>query len=430
MMNNMKIYILLSMALFGVLTTTAQSRILTIEDCREMALTNNTRMKTSEAAVSQAKDAKNEAFTRFFPSVSATGMAYNLNKGLVEMDMGPDAGTVAMLKNGIIGGVTLTQPIFAGGQIINGNRLAELGITISELQLAQSRNEVLLTTEQYYWQIVSLKEKERTLNSLKVMLDTIRHDVDVAVRAGVRYQNDLLQVELRRNEIASGLLNIRNNMEVCRMVLAQYIGQQGNEWDIAGLGSEPVMPEHPQTYFCDHSSAIFSTPEYNLLQNNVKAQNLQYKMAVGKNLPTVAVGGGYMYDNLMDKDHSFLAGFVSVSVPISGWWGGSHSMRKQKTAVHIAEMELSDKSELLMVRMMSQWSELQNSYSQIQLAIESIAQAKENMRLEESRYIAGTVSMSDLLEAQSLYQQSCDKYADAYANYCVKRVQYLQSTGR
>lgn len=406
-----------------------QTKTLTLDECREMALVNNTKMKTSAAAVQQAKSTKNEAFTQFFPTVSASGMAFDLSDPLLQLDMG-QLGSMSLIKDGIMGGVTLTQPIFAGGQIYNGNKLASLGITISELQLKQSRNEVLLTTEQYYWQIVSLKEKERTLTSMKVMLDTIRHDVDLAVKAGLRYQNDLLQVQLRCNEVASNLLNVKNATAVCRMVLAQYIGMSQSEWDVAGLTNGYTLPEPPQTYFCDHANALYATPEYSLLQSNVKAQELQYKMAVGKNLPTVAVGGGYMYNNVMDKDRTYWAGLVSVSIPISGWWGGSHAMSKQKTAINVAEMELADKSELLVVNMQSQWSDLQNCYSQIELAIESINQANENLRLEQSRYKAGTTSMSDLLEAQLLYQQSCDKYADAYAQYCVKRVQYLQSTGR
>lgn len=430
-MNKIKQYAsLLIVAVVTTATAEAQTRVLTLDDCREMALENNAKMKTAEASVSQARSAKNEAFTNFFPTVSATGTAFNMNKGLIEIDMGPEMGSMSMLKNGIVGGVTFTQPIFVGGQIINGNRLAELGITVSELQLRQSRNEVLLTTEQYYWQIVSLKEKEQTLLSLKTMLDTITHDVNVAVNAGIAYQNDLLQVQLRTNEVESGLLNIRNGISVCRMVLAQYIGESGTAWEIAPLDNGHSLPEHPQTYYCDHASALANTPEYNLLNSNVKAQKLQYKMSVGKNLPSVAVGGGYMFDNLLDKDRTYVAGFVTVSVPISGWWGGSHAMRKQKTAVNMAEIELSDKSELLMVKMQSSWNDLLNSYNQIEIAISSIAQAKENMRLDEARYRAGTVSMSDLLEAQSLYQQSCDKYAEVYADYCVKRVIYLQSTGR
>ena len=62
-----------------------------------------------------------------------------------------------------------------------------------------------------------------------------------------------------------------------------------------------------------------NTVEYDLLDKNVQAGVVQKRLAIGKNLPSVAVGAGYMYDNLMNKDHPFGMVFASVSIPISGW---------------------------------------------------------------------------------------------------------------
>ncbi len=38
--------------------------------------------------------------------------------------------------------------------------------------------------------------------------------------------------------------------------------------------------------------------------------------------------------------------------------------------------------------------------------------------------------MSELLDAQALYQQSRDKYVETYTNYELKKCEYLQVTGR
>ena len=153
-------------------------------------------------------------------------------------------------------------------------------------------------------------------------------------------------------------------------------------------------------------------------------------MALGKNLPTLAVGAGYMYDNLMDKSHPFAIGFVSLSVPVSGWWGGSHAVKRQKLQVRNAEDMLADNSELLVIAMQKAWADLQDAYKQILIARNSIEQSAENLRLNEDRYHAGTSTMSDLLDAQTLYQQSRDKFVETYAQYQVSIVEYLQATGR
>lgn len=60
----------------------------------------------------------------------------------------------------------------------------------------------------------------------------------------------------------------------------------------------------------------------------------------------------------------------------------------------------------------------------------SIAQARENLRMHEDFYQAGTATMSDLLNAQTLLMQSCDRFSEAVATYEIKKVEYLVATGR
>ena len=70
------------------------------------------------------------------------------------------------------------------------------------------------------------------------------------------------------------------------------------------------------------------------------------------------------------------------------------------------------------------------AYKQVEVGVERIGLASEHLRLQTDYYQAGTCTMSDLLEAQTLYQQSRDKYVESYAQYEVKKREYLQATGR
>jgi outer membrane protein TolC len=153
-------------------------------------------------------------------------------------------------------------------------------------------------------------------------------------------------------------------------------------------------------------------------------------MVVGQNLPSVAVGAGYNYHNLLDNDRAFGMVFATVSVPISDWWSGSHAI-KRKTIEHLkAQEQLADNSELLKIRMQNVWNGVKESYQQFLLAQRSIEQAEENLRLNRNYYAAGTSKMSDLLEAQMLYQQTCDKRTDAFADYQNKLLEYRHSVGQ
>lgn len=404
--------------------------VYTLDECLEMALQNNVRIKNAENDLNAAKLQKKSAFTNYFPSVSATGGGFISDKGLLEMDT--KSGKLSLIDDGIIGGVTATLPLFAGGQIVNANKLADVNVDVSRLQHQQSENEVKLTVEQYYWQVVMLKEKLHTIGTLQAQLEQIRRDVEAAVAAGVTNRNDLLQVELRKNEMRSKRISVANSLEVSLHLLAQYIGCPMDsighfdiDWKMDGK-----LPMRPDELYRSPESSLPLTTEYHLLNKQVDVSRLQYRMSIGKNLPTVAVGGGYVYENLMDREHSFWIGGITVSVPLTKWWGGSYDMKRQKLQVRNMENQLADQSELLVIRMRNAWNAMNDAYQQVEIAIESIGQAEENLRLQSDYYQAGTCTMSDLLEAQTLYQQSRDKYVESYSQYEIKKREYLLATGR
>ena len=250
--------------------------------------------------------------------------------------------------------------------------------------------------------------------------------MDVAIRAGLTLRNDLLQVQLRQNEVESQRLKLQNGISIVKLLLAQYCGLS----DTTFVLSHQADAEIPVTMKHDHQQALLSTPEYQLLDKQVEVAKLQRKMETGKNLPTLAVGAGYNYHNLLDNKHTFGMVFATVSVPISDWWGGSHAIKRKKIAYQQAIDEQQDKAELLTIRMQKAWNDVVEARQQLQIVQRSIEQSEENLRLHRDHYHAGTCRMSDLLEAQLLYQQSCDKHTDAYADLQNKILAYRQSIGQ
>lgn len=420
--------IILSAALLLAASSAQAQRLMTAEQAVSDALQNNVRMKNADNDLEAARQAKKQAFTKYFPTVSATGIGYMADKGLLEMSLAPGM-EMSMLKNGIMGGVSAQLPLFTGGRILNANRLADVGVETSRQQRRVSQNEVALTAETYFWQAVMLKEKLKTVEAVERQLDKFAKDADAAVAAGVTDRNDLLQVNLRKNETRSNRITLENALTTAKRLLAQYTGHDGDSIDVSADMSGGLPPSPLQLY-AEPQTALANTAEYALLEQNVKANRLKYKMTVGQNLPTVAIGGGYMYDDLMDKSHQFWLGFATVSIPLSGWWGGSHEMKKQRLAVRNAENTLQDNSQLLVIGMENKWNDMNDAYRKIGIAIESIAQAEENLRLHDDYYRAGTATMSDLLEAQTLYQNSRSAYVEAYAEYQIKKREYLQATGQ
>ena len=421
-------YILLLCAWSLTALPLAAQQTYTLDECVEQALRNNARMKNAANDLGMAEQQRKGTFTKYFPSVSATGMGFMADKNLLKMDVAPGM-SMKMLKNGLMGGVNASLPLFTGGQIVQGNQLAKVNVEKYRLLGRQAENEVRLTTEQYFWQVAMLKEKLRTLTVVEAQLAEIHKDVDAAVSAGITNRNDLLQVQLRQNDTRSTRINVENALALSRRLLAQYIGTPGDSVDVAFQVADSLPPSPLELYRTPEASLAL-TPEYNLLQARLKASRIERKISVGRNLPTVAIGGGFMHDNLSDRNKPFWMGFATVSIPLTGWWEGSHDMKRARLAVRNDENSLRDGSELLVINMQNTWNAVTDAYKQVQIAIESIGQAAENLRLQTDYYHAGTCTMSDLLEAQTLYQQSRDKYVESYAQYEVKKREYLQATGR
>lgn len=422
-----------ALCLLAVSVPAGAQKLYTLDECRTLALENSAKIKNSRFEVEAANQTSKEAFTNYFPNVSAMGAIFKANDDMMQMDIempvpGLSSLPMEMINKGKMAAVTLVQPVFMGGRIVNGNKLAKIGKQVSEYQLALTENQVEASVDQYYWQLVALKEKLRTLETLETQLDGIHKDVEASVNAGLATRNDLLRVELQQQNIAAGRLKVENGVSVTKMLLCHFVGVERDEFEIA-FDQFPAVVS-PLDYYVNPEEGLENRSESKLLDKSVEAAKLQLRMTRGENLPSLGVGAGYIYHDLTEKDTDFGVIFATVSVPITSWWGGSHAIKREKIKKQQAENTREESREMMLVEIEAKWNELQEAYQQVLLSEKSIESSTENLRLNNDYYKAGTVSLSDLLDAQSLMQQSHDQYAEACTAYQQKLTAYLQATGR
>lgn len=446
-----------SVAFLGIMIVSMSSLLgqYSLDSCKQLSLHSNVSYQNALLEIQSAKMTKNAAFTKFFPSVSATGFAFQSNKSMIDLDVNDLAENIhisdaqlsdiwttlymnygdylsgigfQMIDNGLMVGVTAMQPIFAGGRIVNGNKLANLGITAAEYQIELAHDDLILKTEQSYWLIVSLQEKLKTVQSVNVLLDTLFNQVTMANISGITIKNDILKVKLKQNEMASNLLKLNNGIRLAKMALCQQMGVDYN--DSLTLTDSVGALKDPYVYKKDHSSFLSQRTEHKLLNLSVEAESLKKKMIVGETLPQLGIGGLYSVNNILGSFHSNWTVFATVSIPITSWWEGSYNIKKQDLCRQIAQNNCNDLSEKLLLQMQQAWDGVEETYKQTLLSLESIEEAEDNVSLNKDFYQAGTVTISDLLEAHSLLQSAKDQYVDYYTQYLVKLRQYLQMTNQ
>ena len=317
MMKKTVLFLLLCMA-----AAPGLSQTLTLDECRAAAEEHNRTLKTSRLDLDAALQARREAFTTYFPQVSASGGVFQAQHGLVQADFAiPQMGSLplSLVKRGILGSVTAVQPLFAGLKIVSGNKLARLGEEVAQLQLQKTAAEVRERTDTYFWQVVSLRDNLSTIEAVERQLAEIHRQVALSIKAGLVTTNDLLRVELRRQEVASNRLKVENGLKVSKMLLAQHIGADWHTFDIAALRLRRTGG--PGSLLRTGGRGARPPRGIPALGKERRGAEIPQRMERGKRLPTVAVGAGYLYYNVTDKDVDDGMVFAQVSIPISDWWG-------------------------------------------------------------------------------------------------------------
>ena len=445
----MKRYIILIL-LIVVSLAQLQAQTLSLDSCKYFALEHNKKIKEAKLKVNESEEVAKNAYTNFFPKVDAQAFAMKSNDYLLdvqtpEMNLPVYDGNPANLATAAqfayvpsmniqsldylnVGMVTATQPLYAGGRVRSGYKLASLGEKINEESLVLTTQQVVVKTEEYYWTLVSLNAKLNTLSSYEKMLTSLLKDVQVSYDAGLIQKSDLLKVQLKINEIHANKLKLNNGIELTKMALCQHIGiPYSDSLMVADTTFTDVLP---QSLYARPEAALVNRSEYQMLNKAIDAQILQKRLARGEFMPQLAVGVMGQYLDVADKQNTYGIAFATLKIPISDWWGGSHKLQEQKIKIAIAKNNLDEKSELLKLQMEKTYKELTESYQQITVAKSLEKEAREHLKVVADNHEAGIMSTSDLLEAQATFQQAEDGLVNAQSTYQICQVYYKQAIAK
>jgi multidrug efflux pump subunit AcrB/outer membrane protein TolC len=428
---------------------TSSAQTLSLDSCKSLAVENNHKIKEAEMQVKEAGEQRKEAFTGYFPKVSASAFALRSADYLIEAKTPAmnlpvwDGNDQTMLQNptlyayvpsftfGLLdyinsASVSITLPVYAGGRIRNGNKLATLGENVSAFQKELTTNDVIFRTEELFWSLQSLNEKAKTVLSYQTMLDSLYRDVNNYIKAGMVQKNDLLKVQLKQNELRINLFKLQNGIELTKRSLCQQIGI---DYDTLLVFKDSTVTSENAITLSDPDMAVKNRAEYLMLNKATEAQELQKKMTMGEYLPQLAlVGTGYAYD-AMDKTSSNTMVMLSLSIPMSDWWGGSHKLKKQRLEIEKAKSSLDENAELMSLQIIQAEKDVKEAQYQINVSQQSVEQAKENLKVSRDNYKAGMIGISDLLEAQAIYQQSLDSLNESQCQHKIKIAHYKLVTG-
>lgn len=437
---------------------------LSLEHCQDMASENNPYVLNSQLDVYAARAQKQEALSEYFPKVSVNAFSFHAFDPMLEIGVTNILGksdfsynlqnlvtslasawgfdpVYSTLEHGVSATVSVMQPVFAGGRIVNGNRLAALGVEAAGLQKNMQVRTVAEDVEKGYWQVVSLEEKMKTLDQLQTLVDTLYKDVSSACAAGLVTENDLLQVQLRRNELRSGKIQLKNGIRLAKMNLFNSIGVVYSPYLSTANDSIPYIDDirlseaidsfgAPEQYYRPEEEIVANLDETRLLDISVESKKLEKRMVAGEAMPQIGVGVSYGYTDLINDGRMNGAVYAMVRIPISDWGKTSRKMQRYDYQLQKAQNEREYLNAQLILQVRKLWIDLESTWEQLQVASESVEVAGASVDNLSAYYEAGMSPMSEFLQAQSQLQKAENDYIDQCMNYRNALRAYLDRAGK
>lgn len=339
-------------------------------------------------------------------------------------------------KNFFGGAVMLRQPLYMGGAITAANRMADITEDMASNDEDLKRQTTLYDIDQAYWTVVSLKQKQRLAVSYRDLVKKLDDDVHKMIKEGVGTRADGLKVDVRVNEADMQITQVDDGLTLARMYLCQLCGIPMDENIVLadedntdlGASSSTVTTFEPD-------SDLSSRPEIRLLQNAVDMSRQTTKLTRSAFLPHLALTGGYMITN-PNVFNGFQRNFsgvwnvgVTLQVPVWNWLEGRYKVRATKAATAMAQMELSDAQEKINLQIAQGRFKVKEANKRLTMAEKNIQSAEENLRCAQVGFREGVMETTDVLAAQTAWQQAQSQKIDAEVEVKLSQVNLEKALG-
>ncbi|WP_319504528.1 TolC family protein [Bacteroides graminisolvens] len=478
---------LVSITLFAGITFSLQAQIaLTLDSCRALAMENNKELLIGQEKIKAAHYQNKAAFTNYLPKLSATGTYIRNQKEISILNdeqkaglsqLGTTVGTqvkgfaqqlavahpelaplIASLgnfdiatplnaagnsivdafrtdtRNMYAGVITLTQPLYMGGKIRAYNKITQYAEELARQQHHTGMQEVILSTDQAYWQVISLVNKKKLAEGYLKLLQKLESDVDHMIAEGVATKADGLSVKVKVNEAEMTLTKVEDGLSLSKMLLCQLCGLDLSTNVVLAdenMNDLPILLKENSEI--NMETAYASRPELKSLE----LASLIYKQKVNvtraEHLPTVALLGNYLvsnpsvYNGFENKFKGMWNVGVMVQVPIWNWGEGVYKTKAAKAEAQIAKFQLQDAREKVELQVNQAAFKVTEAKKKLIMASKNLEKANENLRYATLGFEEGVIAPSNVLEAHTAWLSAQSEKIDAQIDIKLTEI-YLQKS--
>ena len=336
------------------------------------------------------------------------------------------------------GAIMVRQPIYMGGAITAINNIAKINESLAENDADYKTQSTLYNIDQAYWLVVSLKQKQLLANSYLNLVKKLNSDVQKMIKEGVATNADGLRVNVKENEAEMQVTQVEDGLTLSKMMLCQLCGiPMSDNITLADESSDSLNIDMSQQTdnIADKDAASNNRPELRMLQNSIEISEQATRLVRAAYLPHVLLTGGYLVSN-PNVYNSFERKFagtwnvgVIVQVPVWNWFESSYKIRASKAATCMAQMELCDTKEKIDLQITQSQFKVKEAHKKLNMARKNIKSAEENLRCANLGFKEGIMETTDVMTAQTAWQQALSQKIDAEVEVKLSLVNLQKALG-
>ena len=339
-------------------------------------------------------------------------------------------------RNIFAGSVIVTQPVFMGGSIVALNRMADINENMMESSAEANRQAIVYTTDQAYWQVVSLKHKQRLAQSFLDVVKKLDSDVLKMIEEGVATKSEGLSVSVKVNEAEMTLQKVNDGLVLSKMLLCQRVGLPLNEDIVLADEDNDNLPLDTLAQLANVEQAKANRPELRMLEGAVDLSRQSTNLLKAAQLPQVALTGGYAVSNpnVLNGFEKKFGGFwnigLLVRIPIWNWGDVAYKVRASKGATAIANLELEEARDLIELQVNQTSLRISEAQKRLAMAQSNIKRADENLRVANIGFKEGVITPTAVMEAQTAWLQAQSQLIDAQIDVRLSQVDMQKAMGK
>ena len=423
-------YFVIMVGIFFLSTLSVRADELSLKESVSRSIANNPAMAESRAGVVSAEKCVDSAKGRHYPRLSFEA-SINQRQDPIPYIPAQSPKIMPHYSDSYASlGPILTIPLYQGGQVMSGVRLAEVRKRLQEDSLQLTRNDLIANTVATYNKILQLTALKESSQSAVAALEEQQKNAQRLFDLGRIARVDLLKVKVQKVNEEQRLLALAEALKNAASTLHTLMGESvGPESEPLQLADKLTVADF-QADFEVGLSLAKGSPRFQFYSKYVDDADLSRQLAFGKFLPTLNGIAGYQQQFGFNPNYNDGVWYVgaSFSLPLfdrTSYADFSREGFQQERASHkLKSVENQIRLDLRIAQ-----ASLTESRKRIVATEQAVEQSRESFRIEQEKYTAGAGIMADLLLAQAAQAQAEANYTQALFDYNTAILDWHRASG-